>query len=102
MSILTVIALVAGVLVLAVGVGIPQTWWPHTGHAFATDTRPTNQDPCELIVGPAQDYCERGTTTTHTHQARDDRAVWRLVPAAASVGALAVWCRRRPTRRGRR
>jgi hypothetical protein len=91
-SVLTVIALALGVLVLAVGVGVPQSWWPHTGQAFAADARPADQDPCALIVGPAKDYCERGTTTTASaEQPGIAGAAWRLVPAGAGLAALVVW-----------
>jgi hypothetical protein len=103
-SVLAVIAIVVGVLVLAVGGGIPQAWWPHTGKAFAADTRPTNQDPCELIVGPAKDYCERGNTTTGPAAEHRDvaGAAWRLVPAGAGLAALVVWRRRSAARQRRR
>lgn len=91
-SVLTLIAVVAGVLVLAVGVGVPQAWWPHTGQAFAADARPVDQDPCALIVGPAKEYCERGTTSTASAEQPDGAgAAWRLVPAGAGVAALVVW-----------
>ncbi|WP_060903249.1 hypothetical protein [Streptomyces europaeiscabiei] len=95
-SVLTLIALVVGVLVLAVGVDVPQAWWPHTGQAFAADARPADQDPCDLIVGPAKDYCERGTPTTTSASERPDGsgAAWRLVPAGAGLTALMVWRRR--------
>ncbi|WP_405562780.1 hypothetical protein OG418_00485 [Streptomyces phaeochromogenes] len=94
-SVFTVIAVVLGVLVMTVGAGVPEAWWPHTGQAFAVDTRPADQDPCALIVGPAKDYCERGTTTTASagHPGIAG-AAWRLVPAGAGVAALVVWRRR--------
>ena len=92
LSVLTLIAVVVGVLVLAVGVGVPQAWWPHTGQAFAANAHPTDQDPCALIVGPAKEYCERGTTTTASaEQPGVAGAVWRLVPAGAGVAALVMW-----------
>src|SRR5687768_3943564 len=91
-SVLIVIALAVGVLVLAVGVGVPQALWPHTRQAFAADARPADQDPCALIVGPAKDYCERGTTTTASaEQPGIAGAAWRLVPAGAGLAALVVW-----------
>ncbi|MCX4564314.1 hypothetical protein OHA02_50375 [Streptomyces phaeochromogenes] len=91
-SVLTVIGLAIGVLVLAVGVGVPEAWWPHTGQAFANDARPAGQDPCDLIVGPAKAYCERGTTTTASAEHPDVAgAAWRLVPAGAGLTALVVW-----------
>ncbi len=91
-SVLAVIALAIGVFVLAVGVGVPEAWWPHTGQAFAADARPADQDPCDLIVGPAKDYCEQGTTTTASAEHPDVAgAAWRLVPAGAGLAALVVW-----------
>ncbi|GHB74435.1 hypothetical protein GCM10010377_76100 [Streptomyces viridiviolaceus] len=99
-SVLTIVVVMVGVLVLAVGVSVPETWWPHTGQAFATDTRPTGQDPCALIVDPAEDHCEHGTATTHAANPSAGRpdvagAVWRLAAAGAGLAALFVW--RRPS-----
>ena len=90
-SVLTVIAVVAGVAILALGVGLPEAWWPHTGRAFAADTRPAGGDPSALIVGPAKAYCERGTTTSAASKQNVAGAAWRLVPAGAGVAALVVW-----------
>ncbi|MET7474673.1 hypothetical protein ABZT17_09995 [Streptomyces sp. NPDC005648] len=100
-SVLTVIAVVVGAVVLALGVGVPQGWWPHTGQAFAADA--AHQDPCALIVGPAKSYCERGAAANASagHQDVVGRA-WRLVPACAGVGALVVWRLRRPAGQRRR
>ncbi len=87
-SVLTVIAVVA--FVIALGVGVPDAWWPQTGQVFAADARTGHPDACASIVGPAKAYCERGTTTA---AGREDTAgaVWRLVPAGAGVAALVVW-----------
>lgn len=91
-SVLTVIAVVVGVLVLAVWVSVPDAWWPHTGKAFAADARPREQDPCALIVGSAKDYCERGATASASaRQPGVAGAAWRLVPAGAGVAALVMW-----------
>jgi hypothetical protein len=89
-SVLTVIAVVASAVILALGVGLPDAWWPHTGQAFAADTRPAGDDPCALIVGPAKAYCERGATTT-ARQQDVAGASWRLATAGAGVAALVVW-----------
>ncbi|GAQ65432.1 hypothetical protein [Streptomyces scabiei] len=89
-SVLTVIAVVAGAVILALGVGLPDAWWPQTGQAFAADARPVHHDPCALIVGPAKAYCERGATTAAGRQDTAG-AAWRLVPAGAGVAALVVW-----------
>ncbi|MGW7613267.1 hypothetical protein ACWGKW_39710 [Streptomyces sp. NPDC054766] len=89
-SVLTVIAVLAGAVILALGAGLPDASRPHTGHAFAADTSTTHHNPCALIVGPAKAYCERGATTAAGH--RDVAgASWRLVPAGAFVAALLVW-----------
>ncbi|WP_405933690.1 hypothetical protein [Streptomyces sp. NBC_00827] len=96
-SVFTVIAVVLGVLFLTGGAGAPKGWWPHTGQAFAADPRPAERDPCALIVGPAKDYCERGTTTDTSASAEHPGlagAVSRLAPAVAGVAALVVWRRR--------
>ncbi|KAB1141143.1 hypothetical protein F7R91_33595 [Streptomyces luteolifulvus] len=88
-SVLTVIAVVAAAVVLALGVGVPQGWWPHTGQAFAAEA---HRDPCALIVGPPKAYCERGAAA-HASAGHQDMAdgAWKLVPAGAGVGALVVW-----------
>lgn len=105
-SMLTVIAVAAAVLTLLVGASLPESWWPRTGAAFAaeraSDSAP-RQDPCDLIVGPAKEYCERGTTTSASisppaagGQDFAD-AAWRLVPASAGLAALVIWRRRSAT-----
>lgn len=92
LSVLTLIAVVVGVLVLAVGVGVPEAWWPHTGRAFAADARTGDRDPCEAIVGPAKEYCERGArTAASAEEPGVAGAAWRLVPAGAGLAALVVW-----------
>ncbi|MFI7405985.1 hypothetical protein ACIBW9_36895 [Streptomyces sp. NPDC049541] len=91
-SVLTVIAVVAGAVILALGVGVPDAWWPHTGQAFAADSRTAHPDPCAAIVGPAKEYCERGTATTASAKQQDVAgAAWRLATAGAGVAALVVW-----------
>jgi hypothetical protein len=83
----------AGLLTVIHGVGVPQAWWPHTGQAFATDTRPADRDKCAQVVGVARDYCVRAATAPAGR--RDAAAaVWRLVAAGAGVAALMVWRRR--------
>ncbi|MGP4009974.1 hypothetical protein [Streptomyces sp. 4N124] len=103
---LIVIVLPAVLLALALGAGVPQAWWPRTGQAFAAESHSASarQDPCDLIKGPAKEYCERGTspTTSSAHEApRDDAsAAWMLIPPAAGLAAVVVW-RRRGTGHGR-
>jgi hypothetical protein len=102
-TVLTLITVVVGGLVLAVGVSVPEAWWPHTGQAFAADTRHTDQDPCALIVGPAKDSCQRdATTTASTDQPDVAGAAWRFVGAGAGLAALVVWRLRSPAGRRRR
>ncbi|MGW2618511.1 hypothetical protein [Streptomyces sp. NPDC001500] len=89
-SVLTVIAVVVAAVVLVLGLGVPQGWWPHTGQAFAADA--SRRDPCARIVGPAKAYCERGAASKASAGHQDVAGgVWRLVPAGAGVGALVVW-----------
>ena len=97
-SVLTVIAVIAGAVILTLGASLPEAWWPRTGQAFAAGTRSARHDPCARIVGPAKAYCERGQQTTRSagggQQQDMTGAVWKLVPAGAGVAALAVWRRR--------
>ncbi|MGW5248624.1 hypothetical protein ACWEQN_33210 [Streptomyces sp. NPDC004129] len=99
-SVLTVIAFVAAAVVLALELGMPDAWWPHTGRAFAADG--THRDPCALIVGPVKAYCERGAATTASGRQDTAHAAWGLVPAGAGVGALVVWRLRSAAGRRRR
>ncbi|MEU6578194.1 hypothetical protein [Streptomyces sp. NPDC046805] len=88
-SVLTVIAFVVAAVVLALGAGVPDACWPHTGRAFAADT--AHRDPCALIVGPAKAYCERDAASSASGQHEMADGAWRLLPAGAGVGALVVW-----------
>jgi hypothetical protein len=99
MSVLTVIAVAAGVAVLALGVGLPDAWWPHTGHAFAAGSHPAHHDHCASVVGRAQVYCERGTTASGRQSTTG--AAWGLVSALAGGSALVVWRLRRAGQRRR-
>nr|WP_107905371.1 hypothetical protein [Streptomyces chartreusis] len=102
-SALALIAVVAGVLVLAVGSGVPEPWWPRTGHAFAADAPHADREACALIVGPAKEYCERGNTTSAPTEKPDGAgAAWRLGTAGAGVAALVVWRWRSSAGRRRR
>ncbi|MEV4976013.1 hypothetical protein [Streptomyces scopuliridis] len=77
-----ILSLTAGVLAVLCGPGVPDAWWPKTGQAFSIDHTPAQpattattsraSDACDLIVGPARDYCQRPDTAT---------------PTAASAGA---------------
>ncbi|MGW7258675.1 hypothetical protein [Streptomyces sp. NPDC054834] len=90
-SVLTVLAVVVGAVILVLGVGVPDAWWPHTGQAFAANTRTAHQDPCTVIVGPAKAYCERGTATGAAERRDVAGAAWRLGTAGAGAAALVVW-----------
>ncbi|MFJ8142670.1 hypothetical protein [Streptomyces sp. NPDC096013] len=101
-AVLTVIAVITGVLVLALRAGVPGGWWPHTGQAFAASSPPAHDDRCSSIVGRAKAYCERGTTATASAEHRSEAsAAWRLLPAGAGLTALAVWWRRAGRQRRR-
>ncbi|WP_327591486.1 hypothetical protein [Streptomyces chartreusis] len=102
-SALALIAVVASVLVLAVGAGVPEAWWPRTGHAFAANEPHADREACALIVGPAKEYCERGTeSTASSEEPGGAGAEWRLVLAGAGVAALVVWRWRSSAGRRRR
>ncbi|MFJ9752334.1 hypothetical protein [Streptomyces chartreusis] len=102
-SAFALIGVVASVLVLAVGAGVPEPWWPRTGQAFAADAPHADREACALIVGPAKEYCERDNTTASSAQKPDGAgAAWRLVPAGAGVAALVVWRWRSSAGRRRR
>ncbi|MFD5425508.1 hypothetical protein [Streptomyces sp. NPDC127084] len=88
-SVLAVIAVVAGAVMLAVGVGVRDGWWPHTGEAFAADT--AHRDPCDLLVGRAMAYCERGAPSSASGRHDVAGGAWRLLSAGAGVAALVVW-----------
>ncbi|MEV7888315.1 hypothetical protein ACWD3I_38090 [Streptomyces sp. NPDC002817] len=104
-SALTVITVAAAVVALVVGASLPESWWPRTGAAFTAETSSPRQDPCEVIVGPAKKYCERGAAASVSSPAaaRQDLgdAAWRLVPAGAGLAALVIWRRRSTTTRRR-
>ncbi|MFD3503122.1 hypothetical protein ACFWWT_38130 [Streptomyces sp. NPDC058676] len=102
-SALTVLAVAVGVLGLALGVSLPEMWWPRTGHAFAAETDKAPADSCDRIAGPAKAYCERGrhAASAGSKQHGGDAATWKLLPATTAVGALVIWRRRTPTRQGR-
>ncbi|MDQ0956072.1 hypothetical protein QFZ24_010081 [Streptomyces phaeochromogenes] len=113
-SALILIALPAALLALVVGAGVPESWWPRTGRAFAADSPSgsgsgsgsAHQDPCDLIVGPAKKYCERGTSPTAScadESPRDGASTtWMVIPPAAGVAAVVVWRRRGAAGHGRR
>lgn len=103
-AVLTVIAVATGVLVLALGAGVPDAWWPHTGQAFDASPPPAHEDPCRLTVGRAKAY--GGNRAAHStpaghHSAATTGEAWGLVSLGAGVTALAVW-RRRAAGPGRR
>jgi hypothetical protein len=101
-TVLTVITVTAGVLFLALGAGVPDGWWPHTGQAFAASSSRAHDDPCHLILGEAKAYCERGTTHAASAEHHSGAAAaWRLLSAGAGLAALVVW-RRRAGRQRRR
>ncbi|MFE7028834.1 hypothetical protein ACFU9Y_00880 [Streptomyces sp. NPDC057621] len=102
-GVLAVVAAALEVLVLTIGAGA-DAWWSHAGQTVAAAPRSQGQDPCDLIVGPARDYCERDASLTPPAGDLDVAgAVWRLVPAGAGLTALLVGRRRNAgAGRGRR
>ncbi|MEU5044550.1 hypothetical protein [Streptomyces griseorubiginosus] len=111
-STLIAIALPATLLALVVAAGVPEMWWPQTGQAFAADqphAEPARQNPCDLIVGPAKDHCERDHSPATTSSAAASeaphgwaRAAWTVVPSLAGLAAVAVWRRPGAAGHGRR
>jgi hypothetical protein len=107
-STLIVIGLPAVLFALVMGAGVPESWWPQTGQAFAADqphAESAHQNPCDLIVGPATDYCERGQHATSSvgnapHEGAG--AAWMLIPAASGLATFVVWRRRGTAGHGRR
>ncbi|MGC2997275.1 hypothetical protein ACPF8X_02420 [Streptomyces sp. G35A] len=102
-SVLTVIVVAVGVLVLVLSVSLPEAWWPRTGRAFAAEDRSARHDPCGPIVGPAKEYCKRGTAASAFAGRHDasGTAGWRLVPAGAGLAALVMWRGRTAAGQGR-
>ncbi|MFE1840711.1 hypothetical protein [Streptomyces sviceus] len=108
-STLIVIALPAVLFALVMGAGVPESWWPQTGQAFAANqphAESAHQNPCDLIVGPAKKYCERGqhSTSSAVGEAPHEgaAAAWMLIPAASGLAAFVVWRRRDIAGHGRR
>ncbi|MFJ4790801.1 hypothetical protein [Streptomyces sp. NPDC088794] len=77
----SVLTVIAGAVILAPKVRVPQGWWPRTGQAFAAGAHAAHADPCALIAGPGNAYCERDTTD----------GAHRLVPAGTGPAVLVVW-----------
>lgn len=109
-STLIVIGLPAVLLALVVAAGVPESWWPQTGQAFAADQPHTesHRNPCDLIVGPAKKHCERGhhsstTSAPSAVEAPHEGAgvAWALIPAASGLAAFVVWRRRGAAGHGR-
>ncbi|KUM97378.1 hypothetical protein AQI95_41920 [Streptomyces yokosukanensis] len=85
---------VAGVVtVLLLSHGVPDVWWPHTGHAFSSPSgTAAHNDPCGLILGPAREYCRRGGNAAR----RGPTLHGLLRLAAAGLGiAVLLYLRRR-------
>ncbi|MDH6604406.1 hypothetical protein M2164_000039 [Streptomyces sp. SAI-208] len=110
---LIVLALPAVLMALVVGAGVPEAWWPHTGQAFAADDQPpaetARQAPCDLVVGPAEELCERAQhspapSSAYTGEASHAavRAAWMVVPPVAGLAAVVVWRCRGAAGHGRR
>ncbi|MFD5633641.1 hypothetical protein ACFWJM_05785 [Streptomyces sp. NPDC127077] len=100
-SAITVTGVVVCAVILALGVSLPEAWWPRTGQALAAGTRGTHHDRCALIIGPAKAYCERGITRA-TDRPGGAGAAWRLGSAGAGAAALLVWRLRHTAGQGRR
>ncbi|MFI7103294.1 hypothetical protein ACIBK8_28560 [Streptomyces sp. NPDC050161] len=110
---MALVLLVAALVAVVWTTGLPSVWWPQIGNAFATSssqhpgghegTAAHRSDPCDLVAGPAADYCHTkdGEHTPAPHgqnistQSRVATAALGAGALAAGVGALVV-LRRRP------
>ncbi|MDH2392190.1 hypothetical protein QCN29_26090 [Streptomyces sp. HNM0663] len=96
----TVCAAAIGTMLLAC-TGVPDAWWPETGHALAAShpsrtqqapSRAEGSDACALIVGPARDYCLTSGTrvaspVTGDHAGITPGRALLLVPVAVGITA---------------
>ncbi|WP_432189998.1 hypothetical protein [Streptomyces sp. Tue6028] len=71
---IVVTAIAASAVVFALGAGVPDAWWPHTGQAFTPAPSGTTHHDSSLLVGLGTACC----------------ASWKLVPAGWGVAALVV------------
>ncbi|MFC7308983.1 hypothetical protein ACFQVC_32850 [Streptomyces monticola] len=79
-----------------VGFGVPDVWWPQTGEAFAASLHPTSpprhDDPCDLVAGPAKDYCNTGVVPGAAPAPNFDALdAWMILPPVAGLLLLGVW-----------
>ncbi|MFI8769469.1 hypothetical protein ACIGN6_31820 [Streptomyces sp. NPDC053792] len=89
---------------------VPAAWWPETGQAFAAshsaNTQPAQAPAegsaaCDLIVGPALDYCLRSVAQAAPPAKGSDSGispaqVLLLVPVALALTAAARQRRKTP------
>ncbi|MDI3408342.1 hypothetical protein [Streptomyces cavernicola] len=114
LTVLLTAAAVAAVLVLSHGV--PEAWWPQTGNAFPRSAQPApgpegaaapgakptataastpahEDDPCDLIVGPAHDYCAKGKSGAPS--GFNPSAALLLAPAVIGIVVVRFLTRRK-------
>ncbi|MBC9729311.1 hypothetical protein [Streptomyces sp. TRM68367] len=95
------VVLLAAAAIMAITLmahGVPDAWWPQTGDAFTTTATSAARtagtgsasDPCDLIVGPAHDYCQRGADSTAPSAGGGSTStgVLLLIPALLGIGVL--------------
>ncbi|MFB7421505.1 hypothetical protein ACFC18_15895 [Streptomyces sp. NPDC056121] len=114
----TVIALLIAAIVFVIAApGVPSTWWPQTGNAFASSPSPSatatthvqgaahgqapaatpsnESDVCDAIVGPAHRYC-LGAPPPPAFGGKFTLAdFWPLGVLGVGIAALYVVSRRR-------
>ncbi|MFF1714594.1 hypothetical protein [Streptomyces sp. NPDC058268] len=107
LALAVLLAVASFVTGLALGPGVPEAWWPRTGAAFAA-TAPTRQadtvtaspdNPCDLIVGPVKEHCQRVHTTPPPELDRDRSPLTgalMLTPVALGIAVLLRLRRRHP------
>ncbi|WP_405634332.1 hypothetical protein OHB53_09230 [Streptomyces sp. NBC_00056] len=107
--------LIAAIICVIAEPGVPSGWWPQTGNAFAASpsdrvttpaqgaahgkapapTPSKGSEVCDVIVGPAHDYCLRAPDPQSASGTFTRGVLWPLGVLAVGITALFVLHRRR-------
>ncbi|MGW2748443.1 hypothetical protein [Streptomyces sp. NPDC001450] len=84
-----VLLAVAGIVTaLLLAHGVPDAWWPHTGHAFTPRGTTAQHNACDLIAGPARAYCQK-TDPSHpadlAHHGISPTGLLLLIPVVIGI-----------------